>query len=76
MNHIHHNYIQTVSNVTESLMNKVAYNDDESQHKIGEFHRQMVFHFGYKEVILFDFWQTNTMFSEFSSLPFFCFLFA
>jgi hypothetical protein len=74
MNHSHHNYIQAASNVTERLMNKAAY-DDQSQSKSGEFHRQMVFHFGYKEVILFDFWQTNTIFSEFS-LFFFCFLFA
>ena len=65
MNHTHHQYFS--SNLTErSLLSKLT-DDDESTSHDGYFHRQMVFHFGYKEVILFDFWRTNTLFSEFFS---------
>lgn len=28
-------------------------------------HNKMSFHFGFKETILFDYWQTNSQFSEF-----------
>ena len=79
VNHSHHHHHETTNTLpievlTDNILKEFKLNmlestDTHAHNDIAssvESHASMLFHFGYKETILFEFWQTNSVLCKYN----------